>query len=73
MSSRMCSLLTDSNKILIKYDRRDCKKFIKYISFKAVKYSCYILIGSVAYKKKIINFITFNYDWTVRKNVSSLR
>ena len=46
------SLLTDSNKILIKYDRRDCNKFIKYISFKAVKYSCYILIGSVAYKKK---------------------
>lgn len=46
------SLLTDSNKILIKYNRRDCNKFIKYISFKAVKYSCYILIGSVAYKKK---------------------
>ncbi len=46
------ALLTDSNKIIKKYDRNACKKFLEYISIKAVKYSCYILIGSVAYKKK---------------------
>ena len=45
------SLLTDSNKILLKYNRGACNKFLEYISRKAVKHSCYILIGSIAYKK----------------------